>query len=53
MSEPPGNVPGARKFAAASSDASGNLWLFGGRGRDGDGTNGRLNDLWRFDVGTS
>ncbi len=48
-----GNAPGARTGAASWSDASGNLWLFGGLGWDHDGDYGRLNDLWRFDVGTS
>ena len=44
-----GNVPGARKNAVSWVDGSGDLWLFGGSGYDGDGTQGHLNDLWRFD----
>ncbi len=44
-----GNVPGARANAASWSDESGNLWLFGGWGRDSEGSFGPLNDLWRFD----
>jgi len=30
------------------SDASGNLWLFGGEGFDSTGTEGTLNDLWEY-----
>ncbi len=44
-----GNIPGARGFAAAWTDTSGNLWLFGGYGYDSAGKLGRLNDLWKFD----
>jgi len=40
----PTNVPGARIHSASWIDASGNLWLFGGAGLDGD-----RNDLWKFD----
>lgn len=43
------NVPGGRWDAVSWSDASGNLWLFGGYGFDSTGTYGRLNDLWEFD----
>ncbi len=43
------NIPGARFGGASWIDASGNLWLFGGVGSDAGGSNGRLNDLWRFD----
>jgi N-acetylneuraminic acid mutarotase len=43
-----GNVPGARMGAATWLDASGDLWLFGGYGRNAT-TAGHLNDLWRFD----
>ncbi len=45
----PDNMPGARSSALSWSDESGNLWLFGGRGYDSAGENGRFNDLWRFD----
>ncbi len=45
----PENVPGARHSASSWSDGSGNVWLFGGMGRDSEGNSGRLNDLWRFD----
>jgi len=43
------NLPGARRSSIAWTDSSGNLWLFGGYGRDGGGTMSYLNDLWRFD----
>jgi len=44
------NVPGARYSPAAWSDASGNLWLFGGDGYDAT-ANGTLADLWEFKGG--
>ncbi len=51
----PRNTPGERSGAAVWTDASGNLWLFGGLGV-GASTNGGcvggspcvLNDLWKF-----
>jgi N-acetylneuraminic acid mutarotase len=43
------NVPGGRFSAVSWIDASGNLWLFGGDGYDSIGTQGYLNDLWKFD----
>jgi N-acetylneuraminic acid mutarotase len=46
----PTNLPGARQGAAAWSDASSNLWMFGGDGYDSAGTQGHLNDLWEFDT---
>ena len=42
------NLPGARQNAVSWTDADGNLWLFGGLGLDATGTQGYLNDLWRF-----
>jgi N-acetylneuraminic acid mutarotase len=45
------NLPGARSNAAMWTDNSGNLWLFGGEGFSSS-TNGRLNDLWKFDPST-
>jgi N-acetylneuraminic acid mutarotase len=42
------NVPGARHFANAWTDSSGNLCLFGGSGITGTGAVGSLNDLWCF-----
>ena len=45
----PGNIPGARFGSAAWTDASGNLWLFGGVGYDSAGAEDQLNDLWMFE----
>jgi Galactose oxidase, central domain/Kelch motif len=47
-----GNVPGARQLASSWTDASGNLWLFGGQGYDSAGNSGLLNDLWKFSPGS-
>jgi hypothetical protein len=44
----PDNTPGAREGAATWTDATGNLWLFGGMGLDSTGTRGYLNDLWKY-----
>ncbi|HEX5432660.1 MAG TPA: kelch repeat-containing protein, partial [Candidatus Angelobacter sp.] len=41
----PGNVPGARENAAAWTDKSGNLWLFGGWSGSGG-----LDDVWEFST---
>jgi hypothetical protein len=46
-----GNVLGARLWAVAWIDLSGDLWLFGGAGLDSVGTSGVLNDLWKFSNG--
>ena len=40
------NVPSARIYSLGSSDAEGNLWLFGGSDTDW------LNDLWKFNTAT-
>lgn len=42
------NAPGARIGAAGWTDGSGDFWLFGGQGYDATGTDGYLNDLWRY-----
>ena len=47
----PGNVPGARRGSVAWVDSQGNMWLFGGLGYDSAGTNGELNDLWKYSNG--
>ncbi len=46
-----GNIPGGRYLAVSVTDPSGNFWLFGGSGVDSTGTNGTLNDLWRYSNG--
>jgi N-acetylneuraminic acid mutarotase len=43
-----GNVPGALNQAASWTDASGNLWLFGGLGLAEE----VLNDLWKYSTST-
>jgi Galactose oxidase, central domain/Kelch motif len=46
-----GNTPGGRQTGVGWTDASGNLWLFGGEGEDSTGTaNGVLNDLWEYNI---
>jgi N-acetylneuraminic acid mutarotase len=50
MPAQPGGTPGARQLATAWVDPGGNLWLFGGQGFDGSGTNGSLNDLWTYNT---
>ena len=47
------NIPGARNSAVSWLDSSGKLWLFGGDGYDSTGTNGALNDLWKYDPTTN
>ena len=47
------NVPGSRSLGATWTDASGNLWLFGGGGCDSNANQGSLNDLWRFSPATN
>ncbi len=49
----PGNIPGSRNSAFTWTDASGNLWLFGGDGYDSAGGFGELNDLWKFNPITN
>uniref|UniRef100_UPI00261365B9 Ig-like domain-containing protein n=1 Tax=uncultured Microbulbifer sp. TaxID=348147 RepID=UPI00261365B9 len=44
------NRPGARIGAVSWTDSAGDLWLFGGFGRDFGANNGKLNDLWKWDV---
>ena len=44
------NQPGARGGAYGAIDSIGNLWLFGGRGFDGSGALGLLNDLWEYNA---
>jgi hypothetical protein len=52
MREPsPENLPGARYGAGSWIDAKGDLWIFGGWGRDSVASNGPLNDLWKYEDG--
>ncbi len=48
----PANSPGARESAQGWTDASGNLWLYGGLGVDEAGNFVELDDLWEFDIAT-
>jgi N-acetylneuraminic acid mutarotase len=48
-----GNIPGSRGGATRWTDASGNLWLFGGGGSDAAGHTGYLNDLWELNPSTN
>jgi hypothetical protein len=45
------NMPGARLEAVGWTDASGNLWIFGGIGFDSIGNEAELNDLWKYSNG--
>jgi N-acetylneuraminic acid mutarotase len=42
------NAPGGREASVSWTDKAGDLWLFGGVGYDSAGTNGSLNDLWKY-----
>jgi hypothetical protein len=42
--------PGSRTNPVTWTDASGNLWLFGGYGYDSQNILGFLNDLWEFNT---
>jgi N-acetylneuraminic acid mutarotase len=42
------NWPGGRHSSNAWVDASGNFWLFGGDGYDGNAGGGILNDVWMY-----
>ena len=43
------NHPGPRSESTSCTDNAGNLWLFGGKGKDVNGQLGILNDLWKWD----
>ena len=45
------NKPGSRTGAANWTDASGNLWLFGGEGNSGS-ARGNMSDIWMFAPST-
>jgi N-acetylneuraminic acid mutarotase len=47
------NKPGARYLSATWTDASGNLWLFGGTGYDVGNFAANLNDLWKYNPSTN
>jgi len=43
-------TPGGRWGGVTWTDATGNLWMFGGQGSDSVGSFGLLNDIWEFDL---
>jgi N-acetylneuraminic acid mutarotase len=47
------NQPGGRDSATSWTDNSGNLWLFGGGGYNGNNYLSTLNDLWEFSPETN
>ncbi len=49
----PANTPGARHGSATWTDASGNLWLFGGEGYASTTNLSWLNDLWKYSPATN
>jgi len=42
------NIPGARAYSSAWTDASGNFYLFGGLGLGATGFQSYINDLWKY-----
>jgi hypothetical protein len=48
-----GNKPGARYGSISWVDASGNLWLFGGRGYAGSWSLTNMGDLWKYNITTN
>lgn len=46
------NLPGARNAGSTWTDASGNLWMFGGYGTDTNGLAGYMNDMWSYSPTT-
>jgi N-acetylneuraminic acid mutarotase len=46
------NVPGSRFHSNSWTDASGNLWLFGGSFGSSGSLSGSLNDMWEFNPTT-
>lgn len=47
------NCPGSREGSLAWTDATGNLWLFGGSGFSTGSTAGSLDDLWKYNPTTN
>jgi N-acetylneuraminic acid mutarotase len=47
------NKPGSRVAPVGWTDASGNLWMFGGLGQDGFSNYGEMNDLWKYNITTN
>jgi len=49
----PGNTPGGLFAPSSWTDGSGDFWLFGGQGFDGNGNFHELNSLWDRDAVTT
>jgi N-acetylneuraminic acid mutarotase len=49
----PTNIPGGRHKGGSWVDASNNFWMFGGYGYPATGSDGYLNDLWKYDPSTN
>lgn len=50
----PGNFPGAHQYSASWTDASGDLWMFGGLASDANNSGpAYMNDLWKYDPDTN
>jgi N-acetylneuraminic acid mutarotase len=47
-----GNRPGGRQGPFGWLDASGNMWFFGGNGKEGSAQQSLLSDLWKYTPGT-
>ncbi len=47
------NIPGARQDTNGWTDATGNLWVYGGWGIDANGTTSYLDDFWKFTPANS
>jgi N-acetylneuraminic acid mutarotase len=47
------NKPGGREASVTWSDASGNLWLFGGYGYGASGYSDVLSDMWKYNIASN
>jgi len=47
------NKPGCRYYSLSWTDASNNLWLFGGLGYATSGLSSELNDLWEYNIASN
>jgi len=46
------NIPGARTRPTTFQTSDKYLWLFGGYGKDSNGSSGALGDLWTYNINT-
>jgi N-acetylneuraminic acid mutarotase len=49
----PANIPGSRSLMMGWTDASNNLWMFGGSGIDAFNNSSDMNDLWKISMCTA